>query len=181
MSDTHKTIFGTPIWQYQLDNHVWLNDQIQRETVIFKTGMNLFDVEGEAIRTLKNTVKMYSDQIAIQYKWRNLPTSIHGRQNPIYTGGCDTPHFHMGSKLVAIYYVVVPPNSGDILLHDPRGYTNWDDPSVRTEDTGKTCRAYHRVTPKEGMLLIHPSYLVHSVETNLSTEMRLSIAMSITE
>lgn len=177
----HNIIFGTPIWEYQLDNYEWLNQKLIKETMGFKTGMNLFDMQGEGIKSLKHAVKIYADQIAIQYKWRNLPTSIHGRQNPIFTYGSDTPHFHMGSKLVAIYYVCVPPNSGDILLHDPRGYTNWDDPNVRTEDTGKSCRAYHRVTPKEGMLLMHPSYLVHSVETNLSPEMRLSIAMSITE
>lgn len=176
----HNIIFGTPIWEFQLDDHKELNQKIQRESVGFKQGMNLFDVQGEGISSLLCTLKVYCEQIAIQYRWKNLPSAYYARQNPIFTGGSDTPHFHYGSKLVAIYYVSVPPNSGDILLHDPRGYTNWEDPNIVTEEN-KTCRAYHRIKPKEGMLLIHPSYLVHSVETNLSPEMRLSIAINIVE
>jgi len=44
---------------------------------------------------------------------------------------------------------------------------------------GKTGRVCHRITPKEGQLIMCPAYFVHSVEANLSNKNRISIVMNI--
>jgi hypothetical protein len=61
--------------------------------------------------------------------------------------------------LSGVYYITVPPDSGDILFHD--------DPFEV------------RLTPEPGMLLFFPPALVHSVEENRSGERRLSLAFNI--
>ena len=80
--------------------------------------------------------------------------------------------------LAVVYYLKVPPNSGDILLHDPRGSILWQDPQARTDVDWESYRPYHKIKPVPGMLLIFPGYVVHSVESNLSNEYRISIAIS---
>ena len=78
----------------------------------------------------------------------------------------------------SVYYVKTPENSGDILLFDPRGGTFWQDPKAVTNEY-RMARIYHRVTPKPGLLVMFPNYLAHGVETNLSDDWRISIAMEI--
>jgi uncharacterized protein (TIGR02466 family) len=175
-----RVLFGTPVWTFwPIDDVDNFNTQLYKECNSYDTGMNVFDMHGEAITRLREVVKKHSFDIAKQYKWNKMPSFFHARQNPIFPNKHDTPHFHLGSKLIALYYMRVPENSGDLLIHDVRGWNDWPDPEAITEHSGKTCRAYHRITPKEGMLVFHPSYAVHSVETNLSDKQRISIAMSI--
>jgi len=104
--------------------------------------------------------------------------TVSARQNPMLPGKNNSPHHHPDCMLAVVYYVKVPQNSGDILLHDPRGSILWQDPQARTDVNWQSYRPYHKITPTPGMLLIIPGYVVHSVETNLSQEMRLSIAIS---
>lgn len=77
-------------------------------------------------------------------------------------------HFHKGSVLSAVYYVRVPGNAGDILLHDPRGPRP---PFFGTEI---------RITPHEGDLIMFPSWLGHEVEeTGATKEPRISIPFNL--
>jgi len=175
----NNIMFGTPLWVLDLKG-LLDNTALEREGMLFTSG-NYFDLAGDNIKKLKYKMKEICDEISVQYNWRNKPKGIHGTQRPLFPNELDTPHYHHGHKLVGIYYVKAESNCGDILLHDPRGGTDWPDLNARTEDTGKTQRIYHRITPKPGMLILFPSYLIHSVEPNFSGTLRLSIAMSIYE
>jgi hypothetical protein len=119
---------------------------------------------------------------------------ISGRQNFLPPLACDTMHHHLDSDLVCVYYLKVPKKSGDLLLLDPRGSVLWDDPNICTAQAGKSdidiaCeqgkvtsklfRPFHRIRPLEGNMVLHPGYLNHQVETNLSGEDRISIVMFI--
>lgn len=172
-----QILFGTPVWQYNLNDVISVED-LEKEGRPYKVG-NYFDLPGEQIGKLKQTVKEYSDRIAEQYNWNKKPTFMVGRQSPIFPNESDTPHGHHHAMMVAVFYLQVPKNSGDILLHDPRGCVFWKDPQVVNDGPYKSCRSYHRITPYPGMLLMFPNYLIHSVETNLSEQMRLSIMMEI--
>lgn len=169
-------LFGTPIWIF--DNLNISNEKLEQEGIPYKNG-NYFDLNTPEINKLKYTVKDYCDQIAEKYRWDKKATYIIGRQNPIRPGENDTPHGHHHAMMVAVYYLQVPEKSGDIILNDPRGMVFWVDPQVVNDGSHKSCRSYHRITPKPGMLLMFPNYLIHSVETNLSNQMRLSIMMEI--
>ena len=75
-------------------------------------------------------------------------------------GQATTPHNHDENDelLSGVYYVQVPPDSGDLVLLD--GWLNV------------------RVTPAAGLMLFFPPQLVHRVETNRSGELRLSLAFN---
>lgn len=67
-------------------------------------------------------------------------------------------HEEQDELLSAVYYVTIPPNSGRLLLHLDEGV--------------------QAIDPEDGMLLFFPPDLPHEVETNLSGETRLSLAMN---
>lgn len=77
---------------------------------------------------------------------------------------CDT-HFHTNDNntllLSWVYYVRVPPNSGDLVFI-------LDDKDSRVP--------LSIVTPKENTLILFPSFLRHKVTKNLSDEIRVSVA-----
>ena len=80
--------------------------------------------------------------------------------NDMGPGDATSRHDHdeLDELLSAVYYVHVPGNSGNLVIHDAH---------CRTE-----------VTPKEGMFVFFAPAVVHSVSVNQSAERRLSIAMN---
>ena len=87
-------------------------------------------------------------------------------------------HNHSGHHFSAVYYVKVPPNSGNILF---RSYDHAGDmfslPFNATEEKDPAFKTYF-ITPKDSDLIIFRSNLEHMVQKNKSTEDRISIAMN---
>jgi hypothetical protein len=153
-------LFSTPVWSTMLEDYQILNDNLLSASRQYKQGQDYFDITNDAVQSLKKQVLPIISDIAKDCGLSESFT-ITGRQNPMI-----------------VYYIRVPARSGDILLHDPRGSILWQDPQARTEITWKSYRPYHKITPVPGMLLIFPGYVIHSVEHNLSNDLRLSIAIS---
>jgi len=66
-----------------------------------------------------------------------------------------TPHKHGNSWAVGLYYInTVEENPGNLVMIDPRGGVNWTNQFT----------AFKKIKVEEGMMLIHPGYLVHFVE-----------------
>ena len=176
---TCNLLFATPVWSKVLDVD---NQQLLVEGLDYQ-GHDFFNTAGVGIANLKSQILDFiSTNIrpSAYFADRNdISIDIIGRQNPIEPLENDTPHWHPDKTLIGIYYVQVPENSGDILLHDPRGAVErtWCEPTAPAETKGS--RTFYRLKPQEGMLLFFPSYLVHSVETNLSTQTRLSIIIDV--
>jgi hypothetical protein len=166
-------LFATPVWTAQLENYEDLNEELMAVASYYKAGTDYFSIAP----VLKDRVLPIIESVAAECNFSNDFT-LSARQNPMMPGNNNSPHHHPECMLAVVYYVKVPENSGDILLHDPRGSILWKDPQARTDVTWESYRPYHKITPVPGMLLIFPGYVVHSVESNLSTEMRLSIAIS---
>jgi len=175
---SHINLFGTPVWKHFVEAPEEFNRNLFVQGESFIRGMNYFDLPGDAIAELKVSVLGLSKSIAAEFNWNRQIAFIKGRQNPIHKNQIDSPHHHSSAKLVGVYYVSANLGQGDILLHDPRGATTWDDPQARSDD-GKTMRSFHRITPVSGMLLLFPGYLIHSVEPNLTDDVRLSIAIEV--
>jgi hypothetical protein len=165
-------LFATPVWTTMLDNHVELNQQLLAVAPQYKSG-DYFDIAPMLKERVLPIIKQIADECNLSKEF-----TVSARQNPMLPGKNNSPHHHPDCMLAVVYYVKIPQNSGDILLHDPRGSILWQDPQTRTDVNWQSYRPYHKITPTPGMLLIVPGYVVHSVETNLSQEMRLSIAIS---
>ena len=81
--------------------------------------------------------------------------------NAMGPGQRTAPHHHDENDelLSAVYYIRVPENSGDLILH-----TAGNSISIR---------------PQEGKLVLFAPAILHEVTTNLSAELRLSVAVNI--
>ncbi len=172
-------LFTTPVLIEQYTNAELLNAALLQE-IKGVDGFDLFDMNIDSVNTLKHWIKTQVDEMAKQYEFKY--NEISGRQNIIKPFKCDTPHYHLGkSILVGVYYVDAPIDSGDILLHDPRGAMMWENLGFIPNDpiATKTSRCYHRIKPQNGSLILFPSFLVHSVETNLSNRNRTSIVINV--
>ncbi len=81
--------------------------------------------------------------------------------NAMEAGHRTTTHHHDENDelLSAVYYIRVPENSGDLILHDD----------------GK----HIRIQPQEGKLVMFAPKVLHEVTVNLSPELRLSVGMNV--
>ena len=81
--------------------------------------------------------------------------------NAMETGHRTEPHHHDENDelLSAVYYIRVPGNSGDLILHEA-------DKQVI-------------IQPQEGKLVMFAPAVLHEVTENLSPEMRLSVAFNV--
>ncbi len=68
-------------------------------------------------------------------------------------------HDENDELLSAVYYIRVPENSGDLILHD---------------DDRRVC-----IQPQEGKLVMFAPHVLHEVTVNYSSELRLSVGMNI--
>ena len=166
-----QNLFSTPTWKTHISNYEDLNHRLMAFARFAGEDHTYFETDNKAVTELKNIVTGYINDITKEYNWpREL--KLKARHNVVMPKGCDTPHNHPVSALTAVYYVQLPENSGDILLHDPRGGLDCTDWS-----TEPRLRPFIRITPAVGDLLIFPGYLVHSVETNFGRVPRISIVM----
>ena len=173
-------LFASPVWQIDLGKD--LNDALRSRTSEFKAGTNYFDLKGVGIDDLYNSVHEIGGRIQEEYlshcniRWNY----IYGRQNPIRPGENDTAHWHPSSIIIGVYYINAEPDQGDLILHDPRGANLWPDKNaLGNKDAHKqpASRSFYRISPRSGMLVLHPNYLVHSVETNLTSRLRMSLVI----
>ncbi len=93
------------------------------------------------------------------------------------SGTAHKMHNHPNNYLSGVYYVQTQAGADTINLYDPRILTGIIRPPVTKLTTGNTDQVVVKVSP--GTLLISPSYLQHSVDSNTSTEERLSVSFNI--
>ena len=89
------------------------------------------------------------------------PLRCGGWFNRMGPGHVTLPHRHDDDDelLSAVYYVRVPPDSGELVLLEPPIHT--------------------RIEPREGMFVFFPPTLLHEVTENRSAAERLSIGINI--
>ncbi len=87
-------------------------------------------------------------------------------------------HHHPNNHISGVYYAKAAEGAGDILFYDPRPQAHLMEPDVKVFNPANS--AMHRFKPEEGLMLLFPSWLEHSVEPNLSGEERVSLAFNVT-
>ena len=92
-------------------------------------------------------------------------------------GAIHKAHSHPNNYVSGVYYVRIHPGADTINFHDPRSQTRVIRPPVVELTAENTDQVVVRVT--NGTLLMFPSYLEHSVDTNMSAEERISISFNI--
>jgi tetratricopeptide (TPR) repeat protein len=92
------------------------------------------------------------------------------------SGGHQIPHIHPAGWLSGVYYVRLPACVGET-AHDRAGWIEFGRPpeSLKCRSTPQT----RQICPREGRLLLFPSYYYHHTVPFESDELRISIAFDV--
>lgn len=183
--------WDSPVWQMQLDYDTAFHQSVMDEAYYIakdiQSGKDQFPKDSLWEYSRPNIDKLKSDVLNIvrstvikgiaEAKQLNLDCEYTGGWiNVIEPGDKIEVHAHNDCSLVMTYYLKVPEGSGDFTYLDTK-YIITDSgefiPEMMNDVTIK------RITPKEGMLLLFPAYLLHEVEANKSNDLRVSLSGDI--
>ena len=97
--------------------------------------------------------------------------------NALEPGAAHAMHSHPNNFLSGVYYVQIQPGADTINFHDPRPQTGIIRPPVVELTAYNTDQVV--VSVAEGMLLLFPAWLPHSVSANRSDRQRISISFNV--
>ena len=118
------------------------------------------------------SVPAFNDKIKLEsFYWLNI--------NP--TGAYNTKHNHPNSDLAGVLWLQIPKDSGDIVFISPKDFESFIEIFSYTDEFKRQTNNYHTYNfqPKEGAMLMFPSYLQHKVEENKSNDDRISVSFNI--
>ena len=187
-------VFSTPIWTTQILNYRELNNkmfkyikdlQIQNPKGITKSNVfgwhsEDFDLENEQPKYFINSISTNLNEAFIDMGWdlKNQEVKVTSMWSVINKkNSSNARHIHSNNYISAAYYVKTPENGGDIVFHDPRSVTTFRYPKI-AESNALNSNIF-TIQPKEGLLVLFPSYLYHSVDLNRSEEERIVISFNI--
>jgi uncharacterized protein (TIGR02466 family) len=131
--------------------------------------VKLIDIINDKFQMLGSNLEFNNpDRITIDNFWININKKTNANKL----------HDHPKSIIVAVYYVKVPDNSGNIILRTP--VVSYDK-YIKPENIGRYNTfnsSTYTYTPKVGDLVIFPAWLQHRVEPNQTNEERISIAFN---
>ncbi len=187
-------LFPTPVWTLQLDNYKNVNEQmydyIKSEQSKDQAGINKSNIKGwhskdfnlneDEPQKFISFILPAIEQVMIDMNWekQKQTAKINNMWAIINTGGAaNLRHQHGNSTISGAYYVRAPKNSGDIVFYDPRPAPVYSHPNVTNPNLLNA--QVNGVSPKEGALVLFPSFLDHSVNENLSNNERIVISFNI--
>ena len=187
-------VFGTPIWSYVLNNYEDVNVYLKKyiydlkdkdplgEKKSNKEGWHskLFNLNDKVPQKFLKDISPCIGAACKDMDWKMESNEV--RYTGMWTiinkkGASNDIHTHPNNFLSGAYYVKAPANCGNIVFHDPRPV-----PRFRYAITNKPNlfnSSEYSITPQDGLLVLFPSYLEHSVWANESDEERIVISFNI--
>jgi uncharacterized protein (TIGR02466 family) len=180
-------VFPTFVWKTQLDEAAYepINQTIRAQLPqwagtsangAWQSGRGLHKLEALSslvaymdteVRRVTDFLKIGSSEFAITGCWANA----------LDPGAGHAVHSHPNNFLSGVYYVQVQPGADTVNFHDPRPQTGIIRPPVTELTAYNTDQVV--VPVAEGMLLLFPAWLPHSVDANRSDRQRISISFNV--
>jgi uncharacterized protein (TIGR02466 family) len=115
-------------------------------------------------------------KISILHKCEHISSWIMLHQG----GDFAQRHLHTNSMFSGIYYINAPNTSGDLYFHCPINANTFKTPTIDPTIIEKNIYNSHtyKIVPKNNMLVLFPSHLIHSVSENISGEKRYCLAFN---
>ena len=193
MTELNPT-FATPVWTSIIPKHKEINEKMFKYIKFLQkkdhSGVNRsnllgwhsnnFDLELEQPRFFVNSISPQLNSVFTDMGWdiKNQEVKITGMWAIINKkNASNSMHIHSNNYISSAYYVKAPKNCGDIVFYDPRFAATYRYPKIST--TNKLNSNIVSFQPKEGMLVLFPSYLQHSVNLNKSNKERVVISFNI--
>ncbi len=187
-------LFPTPVWTSQLKNYEDINKQMHNYIIKQKNrdeiGINKsnvkgwhskdFDLNDEEPKKFISFISQSIEQVIKDMNWEKEKQTIkiNNMWAIINTGGsANLRHQHGNSTISGAYYIKAPKNSGDIVFYDPRPAPIYSHPN--TIGSNFLNAQINSISPKEGALILFPSFLDHSVNENISSDERIVISFNI--
>ena len=125
--------------------------------------------------TLNNTIQKSVEEYYNSWNYENSLNLFLERVwvNVASPKAYQETHSHYKALFSGVLYIDVDKDSGDICFLNPLGTE-----SILMENP-KTLRHDYRITPQNGLLLIFPGWLDHSVFPNNTSKNRISISFNI--
>ena len=185
------SIFPTPVWKFELTAEAqktvhkniletlegirpsaaelisaggWQSQHDLHKLDAFRDLVSYID---DTVQIILKFLKIGYDAFEITACWANI----------IPSGAAHRTHSHPNNYLSAIYYVQTQAGADTVNFHDPRAQTSIIRPPVTELTADNTDQVVMKVD--SGTLLVFPSYLQHSVESNSSDKERISISFNI--
>ena len=186
MNINTQLLFPTPFWTVDLDIN---NSELTRECYrVRRTVKGVFDRSNRGgyhsddlsfsieFNSLLDTICNTSNKILADYYSDTRTVSI----NPYWvninrTGNYNVRHIHPGCILSGVYYVKCKniPEQGSLILHmDEKEQFILKSNHLNTKTS-------EIIPPKEGMLVLFPSYVPHTVLPNMLNCDRISISFNL--
>tara|TARA_X000000368_G_C23018996_1_gene707099 strand:- start:1137 stop:1724 length:588 start_codon:yes stop_codon:yes gene_type:complete len=186
--------FSTPVWTSKIDNFDLVNKEILEYILslqksdpngVVKSNFhgwhsNDFNLKDNAPKKFISSL-MVGINIALndmnwdlekqEVKITNMWAIINER------GAFNQKHHHGNSDISAAYYVNAYENCGDISFYDPRPAPVFKHPLSKSANLLNA--SVNSIKPEEGMLVLFPSYVEHSVSPNLSNKKRVVISFNL--
>ena len=187
-------VFSTPVWTTIVPNHEQINEKMLayiknlksldpkgkiRSNLIGWHSQN-FDLKDPEPTFFINGISSILNESLLDMGWdlQKNELKITGMWTIINpTNASNARHIHSNNFISGAYYINAPKNSGDIVFYDPRSANEVKSPI--TKNANKLNSNIFNVTPQEGLLVLFPSYLHHSVNLNKSEEERMVISFNI--
>ncbi len=187
-------LFPTPVWTINLDNYKEINEQMysyikfnQENDEIGISKSNVkgwhskdFNLNEKEPQSFISFILPAIEQVMNDMNWEKekQTAKINNMWAIINTGGsANLRHQHGNSTISGAYYVRAPINSGDIVFYDPRPAPVYSHPNIVNPNLLNA--QVNGINPKEGALILFPSYLDHSVNENQSDKERIVISFNI--
>ena len=187
-------IFPTPVWTSMIQDHKLANQKLydyikslQNEDPkgIYRSNINgwhskNFDLQNESVIFFLNSISSNLNKAITDLGWdlnknKMKITSMWSIINN--KSSSNSRHMHSNNFISAAYYLKAPKNCGDIVFHDPREAKLIRKPI--TSEINNLNTEIINIEPKEGLLVLFPSYLHHSVNSNNSDDERIVISFNI--
>lgn len=187
-------IFSTPIWGSLVDNLENLNNKmlkyiknVQKNNPEGINKSNIlgwhsadFNLEDEEVKYFIKSIFPKIERVMLDMGWDTKKNNI--KLTNMWSiinkkSASNSRHIHANSYISAAYYVKAPKNCGDIFFYDPRTANVIRNPKIK--ESTKLNMQQVNIMPQEGLLVMFPSYLHHSVGANLSDQERIVISFNI--
>lgn len=142
----------------------WQSEQTLHQREEFR---ELVSCVNKAVKSVLQFLRIGYDAFEITGCWANV----------LAKGAAHRTHSHPNNFLSGVYYVRTRLGADTINFHEPRSQSGIIRPPVAELTAENTDQVVVRV--KNGMLLVFPAYLQHSVDANASAEERVSISFNV--
>ena len=182
--------FPTPIYIADI-KHPTLNQELERDILAWSNrdkGMIRTNIKGWHSDTNMNELPEYAKLVDMLYSaQRTIYDQEYYESEPFLgnmwaninpPGGMNMPHLHPNCLFSGVYYIKSNPKSGRLKIMDPRPGAQMYMPMRKEGDPGRDMWRDANIEPIEGRIIMFPAWLWHSVEENISDDIRISVSFN---